>query len=62
MTCNSKVQQFWLYKKHPGLTLLACMRRPTCAPFMQNVSPSCTRIWSWRTASEVKGIKKYVEI
>jgi hypothetical protein len=40
MTCDSKVQQFWHYKKHPRLTLLACMRIQACAPFVQNVSPS----------------------
>jgi hypothetical protein len=61
MTCNSKVGQFWLYKKHLRLTLDACMRIPTCAPFMQNVSQSCPRICScWHVASEVIGIKSCI--
>ncbi len=61
-TCDSNVWLSWLYKKHPQLTLLACMRIPTCVPFMQNVSPSCPMIRSWHAASKVKGYKRYVEI
>jgi hypothetical protein len=34
MTRDSKVRQFWLYKKHLRLTLLACMRIPTCVTFI----------------------------
>jgi hypothetical protein len=59
LTCDYKVQQFWLYKKHARLTLLACLRIPTCAPCMQNVSPSCQRICSWHAASAVKQFKGY---
>jgi hypothetical protein len=62
LTCDSKVRQCWHNKKHLRLTLLACMRIQTCAPFMQNVSPSCPRICSWRAPSGVKDIKRYVKI
>jgi len=47
MICVSKARRSLLFKKLPKLTLLACLRIQTCAPFMPSALPSCPRTCSW---------------
>lgn len=40
------------------LTLLVCLRTPTCVPFMPSVSPSCPRTFSLPVGLEASALKR----
>ena len=50
--CVSRALLWWLFKKQVRLTLLVCLKTPTCAPSTPSVSPSCPRTFSWPAESE----------
>ena len=51
LICVSKAQLWWLFKKLARLTLLVCLKTPTCAPSTPSVSLLCQRTFSWPAES-----------
>ena len=49
--CVSRAPLWWLFKKLARLTLLVCLKTPTCAPSTPSASPSCPRTFSWPAES-----------
>ena len=49
--CVSRARLWWLFKKLARLTLLVCLKTPTCAPSTPSVSPLCPRTFSWPAES-----------
>ena len=49
--CVSRAPLWWLFKKLARLTLLVCLKTPTCAPSTPSESPSCPRTFSWPAES-----------
>ena len=50
-TYVSRAPLWWLFKKLARLTLLVCLKTPTCAPSTLSASPSCPRTFSWPAES-----------
>jgi hypothetical protein len=44
-TVVSQARLYFPSRRLQKLTLLDCLRTPTCVPFTQSVSPSCPRTW-----------------
>ncbi len=59
-TCVSKAQLYFPSRRLWRLTLLACLRMQTCAPFTPSVLPSCPRTFSWPDAFVVNGRKGWL--
>ena len=49
--CVSRARLWWLFKKLARLTLLVCLKTPTCAPSTPSVSRLCPRTFSWHAES-----------
>ena len=49
--CVSRAPLWWLFKKLVRLTLLVCLKTPTCAPSTPSALPSCPRTFSWPAES-----------
>ena len=58
--CVSRAPLWWLFKKLARLTLLVCLKTPTCAPSTPSASPSCPRTFSW-PAESVESEHKWIK-
>ena len=58
--CDSRVLLWWLFKRPARLTLLVCLKTPTCAPSTPSASPSCPRTFSWPAESAENEHKRII--